>query len=78
MIFQLMIPGTHNSGAIQTFRGYFAHNIVKRFSVNQEENIWTQLIMGIRFFDIRLKFKSCEAYVVHSFFVFAKFKAVLM
>ncbi len=38
-----MIPGSHNSGAIREFSGYFASNIVHRYSVNQEESITNQV-----------------------------------
>nr|XP_040583265.1 uncharacterized protein LOC121131933 [Lepeophtheirus salmonis] len=53
---QLMIPGTHNSGAIKEFEGYYADFFTKRFSVAQEESIWTQLVMGIRYLDIQIHF----------------------
>ena len=74
-----MIPGTHNSGSTKKFEGYLAHNIFNRFSINQEESVWNQLIMGIRYFDIRLKLDNCEeAYIVHSSFKFSKLKAALL
>ena len=48
-----MIPGSHNSGAIKPFKGYFASHIYNRYTVNQEESVANQLVMGIRFFDVR-------------------------
>ena len=50
---ELMIPGTHDSGAIMEFNSYFAGNVLNRFSVNQDESIWNQLAWGIRFFGKR-------------------------
>ena len=73
-----MIPGTHDSGSIKEFKGYFASNIANRYSINQEETIWNQLIMGIRYFDIRLKlYDNKEAYIVHGPRKFGKLQPVL-
>eukprot|EP00095_Tigriopus_kingsejongensis_P009839 maker-scaffold21_size687808-snap-gene-4.9 protein:Tk09839 transcript:maker-scaffold21_size687808-snap-gene-4.9-mRNA-1 annotation:"hypothetical protein DAPPUDRAFT_220083" len=51
-ISQLMLPGTHNSVLQEQFEGFFASVITKRWYYNQEEPIWNQLVMGIRFLDI--------------------------
>ena len=73
-----MIPGTHDSGAVQEFKGYFAHNIANRYSINQEESIWNQLVMGIRYFDIRVKlYEEEEASIVHGPRTFAKLQPAL-
>ena len=74
-----MIPGTHDSGATKDFKGYFAHNIANRYSIDQEESIWNQLIMGIRFFDIRVKLyeKEEDASIVHGPRTFAKLQPAL-
>ena len=52
MLFQLMIPGTHDSTKIGRFEGYFANAIFRRWSKTQEESIWNQLVMGARFLDV--------------------------
>ena len=74
-----MIPGTHDSGATKVFKGYFAHNIANRYSIDQEESIWNQLIMGIRFFDIRVKLYETdeETSIVHGPVTFAKLQPAL-
>ena len=73
-----MIPGTHDSGAIKEFKGYFAHNIANRYSINQEESIWNQLAMGIRYLDIRVKLSDDgEACIVHGPRTFKKLQPVL-
>ena len=73
-----MIPGTHNTGATKEFKGYFAGNIANRYSINQEESIWNQLIMGIRYLDIRVKlYKNKEAYLVHNFMKFDRLQPAL-
>ena len=78
-LFQLMIPGTHDSGATKEFKGYFAHNIANRYSIDQEESIWNQLVMGIRFFDIRVKLYETDedASIVHGPRTFAKLQPAL-
>jgi hypothetical protein len=73
-----MIPGTHDSGAINQFKGYFAHNIANRYSIDQEESIWNQLVMGIRYFDFRVKLDEHEdASIVHGPRTFEKLQPAL-
>ncbi|KAF7994164.1 hypothetical protein HCN44_011433 [Aphidius gifuensis] len=49
----LMIPGTHNSGCYKhgdlTRRDAF-----QRYLLTQDRDIWTQLVHGIRYFDLRV------------------------
>ena len=52
----LMIPGTHNSGAYDKFTSYSDDTILMRYSVNQEENVWAQLVLGIRYLDLRVSY----------------------
>jgi hypothetical protein len=96
----MMIPGTHDSGAIQKFQGFFASfisnrsltqirrifwyirtklptiwpifsakniskfiTLVPRYSINQQESIWNQLVMGIRFLDLRVTASPSHAYL---------------
>ena len=54
----LMIPGTHNSGAYDKFTSYSDDTILMRYSVNQEEDVSAQLLMGIRYLDIRVSYFS--------------------
>ena len=69
-IHALMIPGTHNSGAYDRFTSYSDDTILMRYSVNQEEDIWTQLVMGVRYLDIRVSYHSntrTKFWLVHDF-----------
>jgi len=51
----LMIPGTHNAGAYDANVGPSdALNLIRKFSINQDEDIWNQLLYGIRYLDIRV------------------------
>lgn len=49
----LMIPGTHNSGCYKhgdlTRRDAF-----QRYLLTQDRDVWTQLVHGIRYLDIRV------------------------
>ncbi|KYB29346.1 PI-PLC X domain-containing protein 1-like Protein [Tribolium castaneum] len=45
----MMIPGTHNSGAWRTKLPGF-----KNYVLNQDKSMWEQLVYGIRYFDIRV------------------------
>ena len=44
----LMIPGTHNAGSWDKFESYTDDTVLMRYSVNQGEDIWNQLLLGIR------------------------------
>ena len=44
----IMLPGTHNAGSYDKFESYADDNVLLRYSVNQGEDIWTQLLYGIR------------------------------
>ena len=44
-----MIPGSHNSGSWDEFKSYTDDTVLMRFSVNQGEAVWNQLLLGIRF-----------------------------
>ena len=44
----LMIPGTHNSGSFDKFESYTDDTILMRYSINQGEDIWLQLMLGVR------------------------------
>jgi len=51
----LMIPGTHNAGAYDDNVGPSdALNLIRKFSINQDEDVWSQLLYGIRYLDLRV------------------------
>ena len=58
-ITDLSIPGSHDSGAL--------HSIADVSGKCQDLNIKSQLNIGVRFFDIRLKLKNNQLDIVHSF-----------
>lgn len=47
----IFIPGTHNSGSYSTAR---VPNLLKKYILNQDRDVWTQLVFGIRYLDIRI------------------------
>ncbi|XP_018496531.1 uncharacterized protein LOC100897356 [Galendromus occidentalis] len=49
-LFDMAIPSTHQSGAYKIFKG---QNIVNRYRDCQEEDVFTQLLYGIRALDLR-------------------------
>lgn len=59
LISEMAIPGTHDSGA--------THSIFDISGKCQDITIDSQLNIGVRFFDIRLKLKNDEFVIVHSF-----------
>ena len=50
----LMIPGTHNSGSWDEFKSYTDDTVLMRFSVNQGEAVWNQLLLGVRLVNMTL------------------------
>jgi len=50
----LMIPGSHNAGAYKVTDEDSSYNIRHRYSVNQGEDVWSQLLYGIRYLDLRV------------------------
>ena len=66
----LMIPGTHNSGAYDKFTSYTDDTVVTRYSVNQGEDVWLQLLFGMRYLDLRVSYYSDtpeKFWLVHDF-----------
>lgn len=56
---ELSIPGTHDSAAYQT--PHIGHKIFTSMVwKTQDEDIATQLVMGIRFFDVRVRCEEGE------------------
>lgn len=50
----LLIPGTHDSGSYQEYKGRPSENVITRYTITQDENIWNQLAYGNRFLDFRI------------------------
>jgi len=49
----LMIPGTHNSGCYK-HGDLTRRDAMQQYSLTQDRNVWTQLVHGIRYLDIRV------------------------
>lgn len=49
----LMIPGTHNSGCYP-HKNLSRRRIYQRYLLTQDRDVWTQLVHGIRYLDIRV------------------------
>ena len=50
----LMIPGSHNSGSYKVMDSGSSYNFLNRYSINQGEDVWQQLLYGVRYLDIRV------------------------
>ena len=69
----IMIPGTHDSGSyedppIDEPWYKFARTIEKGLALTQDENIFDQLVYGIRYFDIRVGYYGGQIWIVHDNF----------
>ncbi|XP_021947606.1 PI-PLC X domain-containing protein 1 [Folsomia candida] len=65
----LMIPGTHNSGSWKEFEG--ETDVFQRYLVNQDESVYSQLVYGIRYLDIRVGYYPSypeKLWVNHNFY----------
>ncbi|CAG7827403.1 unnamed protein product [Allacma fusca] len=52
---KLMIPGTHDAGAWLVYDGSVASDgLIAKFTYTQEENIYNQLVSGVRYIDVRV------------------------
>ena len=79
-ITRLMIPGSHHSGSVKTFSGYFADDILNRYSVSQEESVWNQMVFGIRMLDIHVRIELDRAerfYIIHETLKYQPLKYLL-
>lgn len=56
----IFIPGTHNSGS---FSG--VPKILESYTLNQDRNVWTQLVHGIRYLDLRIGFYENEGFFIN-------------
>ncbi|KYB29347.1 uncharacterized protein LOC663847 [Tribolium castaneum] len=56
----LFIPGTHNSGA---YVG--VPKILENYILNQDRSIWTQLVHGIRYLDLRIGYYENDGFYVN-------------
>ncbi|CAL8117956.1 unnamed protein product [Orchesella dallaii] len=55
----LIIPGTHNSGSWEKYKGVVSEiNPLSAYEITQEESIYDQLMHGIRYLDVRVSYHS--------------------
>lgn len=59
---RILIPGTHNSAAYDTTR---LANIVQNYVLNQDRLIWTQLVFGIRYLDLRVGYYKNDGFYIN-------------
>lgn len=57
-----LIPGTHNSGAYDPSR---LANIVQNYVLNQDRIVWTQLVFGIRYLDLRIGYYKNDGFFIN-------------
>lgn len=55
-----MIPGTHNSGAYDGIATF-----LENYILNQDRSIWTQLVFGIRYFDLRVGYYEKDGFFIN-------------
>lgn len=55
-LIDLVLPGTHDSGAYEEYRGAISDNPVTMYAITQEESIFNQLMYGVRYLDLRPSF----------------------
>lgn len=48
---RLCLPGTHNSGC---FDNGLRFESVNKFIITQDTDVWTQMVYGIRYLDLRI------------------------
>lgn len=53
---KVVIPGTHDAGATAHFTATGAENVVYRWTFTQDESFWEQLVMGVRYLDMRISY----------------------
>jgi hypothetical protein len=58
----LLIPGTHDTGAFSEYKGAESENFLLKYVITQEETLLAQLAHGIRYFDLRLAYFPDEAF----------------
>lgn len=51
---EITLPGTHDTGAYSHYKGSESENLIVKYAVCQDEDIWNQLVYGIRVLDIRV------------------------
>lgn len=54
----MFLPGTHNSGAYGGTAGF-----LEKYILNQDMDIWTQLVFGVRYLDLRVGYYEHEGYL---------------
>ncbi|CAH1975290.1 unnamed protein product [Acanthoscelides obtectus] len=56
----MFIPGTHDSGS---YAG--VSPLVENYVLNQDRNVWTQLVSGIRYLDFRIGYYNREGFFIN-------------
>ena len=68
-----VLPGTHDAGASLLYKDlykYNVHDILTRFTFTHHDGIYEQLVMGVRYLDIRIGYyptRQHKYYLNHSF-----------
>ena len=57
---EIVIPGSHDSGMIIN-----RFSFIKRLTQNQYDDIFGQLVCGIRYFDLRFTIKNHQFFIYH-------------
>uniref|UniRef100_T1JAD6 Phosphatidylinositol-specific phospholipase C X domain-containing protein n=1 Tax=Strigamia maritima TaxID=126957 RepID=T1JAD6_STRMM len=64
---ELFIPGTHDAGSHQPYRGWPDENPITKYKITQDEDLWAQFVYGIRHVDLRIGYyaETDEFYIIH-------------
>ncbi|XP_067011292.2 PI-PLC X domain-containing protein 1 [Anabrus simplex] len=57
-MWELFLPGTHDSGSYKLYRPKATETLVVKYSINQEDDVLTQLVLGVRYIDLRVGYYS--------------------
>jgi len=57
---ELMLPGTHNSGTYPRQLDESVLQMISKYQMNQDENIFNQLVFGIRYLDLRVGYSKVK------------------
>ncbi|CAG2174614.1 unnamed protein product [Oppiella nova] len=58
----LVIPGTHDSGSYEKWGPKSVGDIIRGFTITQDESIYNQLVYGIRYLDMRVGYHNVSGY----------------
>ncbi|CAL8147919.1 unnamed protein product [Orchesella dallaii] len=65
------LPGTHNSGSWKEYTSSSSLDVFQRYLINQDESVYRQLALGIRYLDVRVGYYPASPdkfWINHNFY----------